>query len=71
MGINYGEFSLHKDVILKDSAHLIAVLDNNSSSEIVDFLMDKDVLGHPIMDQREARQCIASVATTITLEEVI
>lgn len=71
MGISYDEFTLHKDVMLNDCANFIAVLDDDSSSDIITLIMRNDALGRAIMEEREAHKVLAAVATTITLDEVI
>ncbi|EXB64102.1 hypothetical protein L484_013113 [Morus notabilis] len=63
-------FTIHKDAIVKDSTILARVLDNTSSHDAVKFIMYNDTLGHTTMEQREADESLAAVATTITLEEV-
>ncbi|XP_024032352.1 stromal processing peptidase, chloroplastic-like, partial [Morus notabilis] len=70
LGISYDEFTLHKDVILNDSANFIAVLDDDSSSDIIKLIMRNDALGRATMEVREAHKVLAAVATTITLDEV-
>ncbi|XP_024021405.1 stromal processing peptidase, chloroplastic [Morus notabilis] len=70
LGINYEELTIHKDAIVKDNTILRRVLDNTSSHDAVKFIMYNDTLGHTTMEQREADESLAAVATTITLEEV-
>ncbi|EXB88270.1 putative zinc protease pqqL [Morus notabilis] len=70
LGISYDEFTLHKDVILNDSANFIAVLDDDSSSDIIKLIMRNDALGRATMEVREAHKVLAAVATTITLDEI-
>lgn len=70
-GINYGEFTFHKDEVLKTTARAMAVLDDSSNCDVVDFIMVKDELGQTIMEEWEADQSLAAIDSTITLEEVI
>lgn len=70
-GINYGEFTFHKDEVLKTTARAMAVLDDSSNCDVVDFIMVNDELGQTIMEEWEADQSLAAIDSTITLEEVI
>lgn len=70
-GINYGEFTFHKDEVLKTTACAMAVLDDSSNCDVVDFIMVNDELGQTIMEEWEADQSLAAIDSTITLEEVI
>ncbi|KAF9602219.1 hypothetical protein IFM89_025841 [Coptis chinensis] len=58
------------DALLKDSEHLAAMIDNVSSVDNLDFVMENYALGHTVMDQRQGHGCLVSVAETVTLEEV-
>lgn len=59
------------DALLKDSEHLAAMIDNVSSVDNLDFIMESDALGHTVMDQRQGHESLVAVAGTVTLEEVI
>lgn len=59
------------DALLKDSEQLAAMIDNVSSVDNLDFIMESDALGHMVMDQRQGHETLVSVAGTVTLEEVI
>ncbi|KAG2693072.1 hypothetical protein I3760_08G081700 [Carya illinoinensis] len=58
------------DALLKDSEHLAALIDNVSSVDNLDFIMESDALGHTVMDQRQGHESLVAVAGTVTLEEV-
>ncbi|KAM3380369.1 stromal processing peptidase, chloroplastic [Capsicum galapagoense] len=46
------------------------MIDDVSSVDNLDFVMESDALGHTIMDQSQGHESLLSVAGTITLEEV-
>ncbi|PIA34142.1 hypothetical protein AQUCO_03800008v1 [Aquilegia coerulea] len=69
-GVTKGELTRYRDALLKDSEHLAAMIDNVSSVDNLDFIMESDALGHTVMDQRQGHECLLSVAETVTLEEV-
>ncbi|KAF9601664.1 hypothetical protein IFM89_021716 [Coptis chinensis] len=69
-GVTKGELTRYMDALLKDSEHLAAMIDNVSSVDNLDFVMENDALGHTVMDQRQGHGCLVSVAETVTLEEV-
>lgn len=58
------------DALLKDSEQLAAMIDNVSSLDNLDFVMESDALGHTIMDQMQSHESLLAVAGTVTLEEV-
>lgn len=58
------------DALLKDSEHLAALIDNVSSVDNLDFIMESDALRHTVMDQRQGHESLVAVAGTVTLEEV-
>lgn len=59
------------DALLKDSEQLAAMIDNVSSLDNLDFVMESDALGHTIMDQMQSHESLLAVAGTVTLEEVM
>ncbi|KAH9694153.1 Stromal processing peptidase [Citrus sinensis] len=69
-GVTNGELTRYMDALLKDSEHLAAMIDNISSVDNLDFIMESDALGHTVMDQRQGHASLVAVAGTITLEEV-
>lgn len=70
-GVTNGELARYTDALLKDSEQLAAMIDNVSSVDNLDFVMESDALGHTVMDQSQGHESLLSVAGTITLEEVI
>ncbi|KAL8056410.1 hypothetical protein ABFX02_04G118100 [Erythranthe guttata] len=46
------------------------MIDNISSVDNLDFVMESDSLGHTVMDQRQGHESLVAVAGTISLEEV-
>lgn len=70
-GVTKGELTRYMDALLKDSEHLAAMIDNVSSVDNLDFVMESDALGHTVMDQRQGHESLVAVAGTIKLEEVI
>lgn len=70
-GVTNGELARYLDALLKDSEQLAAMIDNVSSVDNLDFIMESDALGHPVMDQRQGHDSLVAVAGTVTLEEVI
>lgn len=58
------------DALLKDSEQLSAMIDNVSSVDNLDFIMESDALGHIVMDQRQGHESLMAVAGTVTLDEV-
>ncbi|KAI3455136.1 hypothetical protein Pfo_011799 [Paulownia fortunei] len=69
-GVTKGELSRYLDALLKDSEQLAAMIDNVSSVDNLDFIMESDALGHTVMDQRQGHESLVTVASTVTLEEV-
>ncbi|KAL5778469.1 hypothetical protein ACOSP7_011395 [Xanthoceras sorbifolium] len=69
-GVTKGELTRYLDALLKDSEHLAAMIDNVSSVDNLDFIMESDALGHTVMDQRQGHESLIAVAGTVTLEEV-
>ncbi|GAV65794.1 Peptidase_M16 domain-containing protein/Peptidase_M16_C domain-containing protein [Cephalotus follicularis] len=69
-GVTKGELTRYMDALLKDSEHLAAMIDNVSSVDNLDFVMESDALGHTVMDQRQGHESLVAVAGTVTLEEV-
>ncbi|XP_019421372.1 PREDICTED: stromal processing peptidase, chloroplastic-like isoform X1 [Lupinus angustifolius] len=69
-GVTQGELTRYLDALLKDSEHLAAMIDNVSSVDNLDFIMESDALGHKVMDQRQGHESLFAVAGTVTLEEV-
>lgn len=70
-GVTKGELTRYMDALLKDSEQLAAMIDNVSSVDNLDFIMESDALGHTVMDQRQGHESLVAVAGTVTLEEVI
>ncbi|KAF3446963.1 hypothetical protein FNV43_RR12143 [Rhamnella rubrinervis] len=69
-GVTKGELTRYMDALLKDSEHLAAMIDNVSSVDNLDFIMESDALGHTVMDQRQGHESLVAVSGTVTLEEV-
>ncbi|XP_024020096.1 stromal processing peptidase, chloroplastic isoform X2 [Morus notabilis] len=69
-GVTKGELTRYMDALLKDSEHLAAMIDNVSSVDNLDFIMESDALGHTVMDQRQGHESLVAIAGTVTLEEV-
>ncbi|XP_010494175.1 PREDICTED: stromal processing peptidase, chloroplastic-like [Camelina sativa] len=69
-GVTKGELTRYMDALLKDSEHLAAMIDNVSSVDNLDFVMESDALGHTVMDQTQGHETLVAVAGTVTLEEV-
>ncbi|XP_051119262.1 stromal processing peptidase, chloroplastic [Andrographis paniculata] len=69
-GVTNGELARYLDALLKDSEQLASMIDNISSVDNLDFIMESDALGHTVMDQRQGHECLVAVAGTVTLEEV-
>ncbi|KAE8057482.1 hypothetical protein FH972_014172 [Carpinus fangiana] len=69
-GVTKGELTRYLDALLKDSEHLAAMIDNVSSVDNLDFIMESDALGHTVMDQRQGHESLVAVAGTVMLEEV-
>ncbi|EPS66722.1 hypothetical protein M569_08054, partial [Genlisea aurea] len=69
-GVTKGELARYLDALLKDSEQLAAMMDNISSVDNLDFIMESDALGHTVMDQQQGHESLLSVAGTVTLEEV-
>lgn len=69
-GVTKGELTRYMDALLKDSEHLAAMIDNVSSVDNLDFIMESDALGHTVMDQRQGHESLVAVAGTVALEEV-
>ncbi|KAL2252040.1 UNVERIFIED_CONTAM: Stromal processing peptidase, chloroplastic, partial [Sesamum indicum] len=68
-GVTNGELARYLDALLKDSEQLAAMIDNVSSVDNLDFIMESDALGHTVMDQRQGHDSLVAVAGTVTLEE--
>lgn len=69
-GVTKGELARYLDALLKDSEQLAAMIDNVSSVDSLDFIMENDALGHTVMDQIQGHESLVAVAGTVTLEEV-
>ncbi|XP_022996934.1 stromal processing peptidase, chloroplastic-like isoform X1 [Cucurbita maxima] len=69
-GVTKGELTRYMDALLKDSEHLAAMIDNVSSVDNLNFIMESDALGHTVMDQSQGHESLVAVAGTVTLEEV-
>ncbi|PIN10708.1 N-arginine dibasic convertase NRD1 [Handroanthus impetiginosus] len=69
-GVTNGELARYLDALLKDSEQLAAMIDNVSSVDNLDFIMESDALGHTVMDQRQGHESLVAVAGTVSLEEV-
>ncbi|WCJ27530.1 Stromal processing peptidase chloroplastic [Euphorbia peplus] len=69
-GVTKGELTRYMDALLKDSEHLAAMIDNVSSVDNLEFIMESDALGHTVMDQRQGHESLMAIAETVTLEEV-
>ncbi|KAK6127843.1 hypothetical protein DH2020_038412 [Rehmannia glutinosa] len=69
-GVTNGELARYLDALLKDSEQLAAMIDNVSSVDNLDFIMESDALGHTVMDQRQGHESLVAVVGTVTLEEV-
>ncbi|XP_022769477.1 stromal processing peptidase, chloroplastic-like isoform X1 [Durio zibethinus] len=69
-GVTKGELTRYMDALLKDSEQLAAMIDNVSSVDNLDFIMESDALGHTVMDQRQGHESLMAVAGTVTLDEV-
>ncbi|GMY29028.1 stromal processing peptidase, chloroplastic [Fagus crenata] len=69
-GVTKGELTRYMDALLKDSEHLAAMIDNVSSVDNLDFIMESDALSHTVMDQRQGHESLVAVAGTVMLEEV-
>ncbi|XP_038690429.1 stromal processing peptidase, chloroplastic-like [Tripterygium wilfordii] len=69
-GVTKGELTRYMDALLKDSEHLAAMIDNVSSVDNLEFIMESDALGHSVMDQIHGHESLVAIAGTVTLEEV-
>nr|Q40983.2 RecName: Full=Stromal processing peptidase, chloroplastic; AltName: Full=Chloroplast processing enzyme; Flags: Precursor [Pisum sativum] len=69
-GVTQGELTRYLDALLRDSEHLAAMIDNVSSVDNLDFIMESDALGHKVMDQSQGHESLIAVAGTVTLDEV-
>ncbi|CAK9145304.1 unnamed protein product [Ilex paraguariensis] len=69
-GVTKSELARYMDALLKDSEQLAAMIDNISSVDNLDFIMESDALGHTVMDQRQGHESLVAVAETVSLEEV-
>ncbi|KAK6277552.1 hypothetical protein POUND7_017875 [Theobroma cacao] len=69
-GVTKGELTRYMDALLKDSEQLAAMIDNVSSVDNLDFIMESDALGHTVMDQTQGHESLMAVAGTVTLDEV-
>ncbi|KAJ4963796.1 hypothetical protein NE237_023735 [Protea cynaroides] len=69
-GVTKGELTRYMDALLKDSEQLAAMIDNVTSVDNLDFIMESDALGHVVMDQRQGHESLIAVAETVKLEEV-
>lgn len=70
-GVTKGELARYLEALIKDSEQLAAMIDNVSSVDNLDFIMESDALGHTVMDQRQGHESLLEIAGTVTLEEVI
>ena len=70
-GVTQGDLTRYLDALLKDSEHLATIIDNVSSVDNLDFIMETDALGHKVMDKRQGHESLLAVAGAVTLEEVI
>lgn len=70
-GVTKGELARYMDALLKDSEQLAAMIDNVSSVDNLEFIMESDALGHTVMDHRQGHESLVAVSGTVTLEEVI
>ncbi|CAM8951545.1 unnamed protein product [Rhodiola kirilowii] len=69
-GVTHGELARYLDALIKDSEQVAAMIDNVSSVDNLDFIMESDALGHTVMDQRQGHESLVAVAGTVTLQEV-
>lgn len=69
-GVTKGELARYLDALLKDSEQLAAMIDNVSSVDNLDFIMETDALGYTVMDQRQGHESLVAIAGTVTREEV-
>nr|GMD30644.1 stromal processing peptidase, chloroplastic [Ipomoea batatas] len=69
-GVTKGELARYLEALIKDSEQLAAMIDNVSSVDNLDFIMESDALGHTVMDQRQGHESLLEIAGTVTLEEV-
>lgn len=69
-GVTKGELARYLEALIKDSEQLAAMIDNVSSVDNLDFVMESDALGHTVMDQRQGHESLLEIAGTVTLEEV-
>ncbi|KAL6517914.1 hypothetical protein OROMI_033615 [Orobanche minor] len=69
-GVTNGELTRYLGALLKDSEQLAAMIDNVTSLENLDFIMENDALGHVVMDQRQGHESLVALVGTVTLEEV-
>ncbi|KAI8538976.1 hypothetical protein RHMOL_Rhmol09G0145100 [Rhododendron molle] len=69
-GVTKGELARYMDALLKDSEQLAAMIDNVSSVDNLEFIMESDALGHTVMDHRQGHESLVAVSGTVTLEEV-
>ncbi|XWS24637.1 hypothetical protein CRYUN_Cryun28dG0119700 [Craigia yunnanensis] len=69
-GVTKGELTRYMDALLKDSEQLAAMIDNVSSVDNLDFIMESVALGHTVMDQRQGHESLMAIAGTVTLDEV-
>ncbi|KAH7857604.1 hypothetical protein Vadar_014497 [Vaccinium darrowii] len=69
-GVTKGELARYMDALLKDSEQLAAMIDNVSSVDNLEFIMESDALGHTVMDHRQGHESLVAVSGTVTLDEV-
>ncbi|KAJ4845649.1 hypothetical protein Tsubulata_036223 [Turnera subulata] len=69
-GVTKGELTRYMDALLKDSEHMAAMIDNISSVDNLEVIMENDALGHTVMDQIQGHESLLAIAGTVTLEEV-
>ena len=69
-GVTKGELTRYMDALLKDSEQLAAMIDNVSSVDNLDFIMESVALDHTVMDQRQGHESLMAIAGTVTLDEV-
>lgn len=70
-GVTKGELARYMDALLKDSEQLAAMIDNVSSVDNLEFIMESEALGHTVMDHRQGHESLVAVSGTVSLEEVI
>eukprot|EP01018_Ginkgo_biloba_P028527 Gb_13236 [translate_table: standard] len=69
-GITKGELERYMTALLKDSERQAAMIDNVSSINNLNMIMECDSLSHTVMDQQQGHESLIAVAQTVTLEDV-